>query len=145
MKAKQAYLTAREKIENIADVTSQLAFLDAYKAEKKLVKSGEVTDLKNLGKKLLDRARNTDLSAYSFEHTKYNEPQFDEDKPEARKSVGDREAWVDEKRAELKKAFHAKKAVMEDHLKREQYAIDTRTLSQVCYCIEQLLIMTDTR
>ena len=46
-------LLRREKIENIADVTSQLTFLDAYKAEKKRVKAGEVADLKALGRSCL--------------------------------------------------------------------------------------------
>ena len=117
----------------MADVTTQIAFLEAYKAEKKMVKSGAVTDLKNLGKKLLDRARNTDLSTYSYEHTKYNEPNFDLDKPEMRKQIIDHEAWVDAKRAELKKAYHTKKAVLDDHLLREQYAVDTRTLAHVSH------------
>lgn len=130
VRVKEAYLNRREPIESISDVTTQIAFLEAYKAEKKLVKTGEVADLKALGKKLLDRARNTDLSTYTYEHTKYLEPTFDEDKPETRQLILDHEKWVDDKRAELKKAYHAKKAVLEDHLKREEFASDTRTLGQ---------------
>lgn len=100
-----------------------------YKAEKKLVKSGEVAELKALGKKLLDRARNSDISTYNYEHTKYNEPTFDEDKPADRQAISDNETWVDNKRIELKKLYNEKKIVLEDHLKREQFAVDTRRLA----------------
>ena len=119
----------REVIESLADATTQLTLLAAYKAERKLVKSGEITDLKALGKKLLDRARNTDLSTYSYEHTMYKEPTFDEDKPEIRKAIVDHEAWVASKLVELKKLFVDKKEVLDDHLKREQFAMETRRLA----------------
>ena len=119
----------REVIESLADATTQLMLLAAYEAERKLVESGEITDLKALGKKLLERARSTDLSTYSYEHTMYKEPTFDEDKPEIRKAIVDHEAWVDSKLVELTKLQTDKKEVLDDHLKREQFAMETRRLA----------------
>ncbi|KAH3767243.1 alpha-actinin, sarcomeric [Pelomyxa schiedti] len=127
--SKEEYLGKREKIESIADVSTQIAFLDAYHEEKKLVDSGEVTDLKALGEKLLQRERNTPLSTYSYEQTTYNEPVFKEGDPTHRQQIIDHEAWVDEKREALHKAYETKKKVLEDHKKREEAALATRCLA----------------
>lgn len=56
----------------------------------------------------------------------YHEPSFDLDKPESRQATVDHESWIDTKLVELKKMYVEKKDILDDHLKREQYAMEAR-------------------
>jgi len=129
-KVKEAALRARETVEAIADVTKQLALLDAFDAEHKVVRGGEVAGLTALGAELLARERKTELSWYTYEETMYTEPAFEEKKPELRALISEHEEWVLAKWDELGKLSAEKKRILGMHLVREQFALHTRTLSQ---------------
>jgi hypothetical protein len=127
---KETYLARREPILSISDVTSQLAILEAFDQEKKLVSDNDFESLKAVGKTLLARNYSTGHSSYNYEATKYSEPVYEKAEPAARAAIGEHETWVAGKLETLSQASTIKKAVLEDHLARETEAARVRMLGR---------------
>jgi len=128
--AKEEYLRAREEVTCIADCTRQLALLDAFNTEHEVMRGGEIEGLTSLGAELLARKYETELSSYSYEDTKYNEPAFEEHKPELRAAIQEHEKTVLAKWEELRTLSKEKSDILNLHLQREQFALQTRTQAQ---------------
>jgi hypothetical protein len=127
---KEAYVRDREVIHSIGDATAHLEILDASDRDLASVVAGDVAALLKFGAALFARKYETALSSYSFEKTHYAEPVFDEHKPEQRAAAEAHEAEVTKKCDELKELSVAKRAVLDDHLKREHFTLDTRMQGQ---------------
>jgi len=100
--------------------------LAAFEREKSLVTQNDVVALKAVGKELLARKRETKLSFYEFEHTRYSEPAFEHNEPKERAAITEHEEWVEAKLVELGELAEKKRAILKDHLAREEEAARVR-------------------
>lgn len=109
----------------------QLSLFGAYEQEKVATRETQVVELIHLGDEIRAAAHNTKYSNYKFDHTITNEPKFEANDEPARTAIGEREKWVLDKFNHLDSLAVEYKKVLDDHKAREDFATETRTMSQV--------------
>eukprot|EP00823_Brevimastigomonas_motovehiculus_P005144 TRINITY_DN362_c0_g1_i3.p1 TRINITY_DN362_c0_g1~~TRINITY_DN362_c0_g1_i3.p1 ORF type:complete len:1611 (+),score=620.13 TRINITY_DN362_c0_g1_i3:65-4897(+) len=103
---KETYLKTKETVQSVRDARTYLGALDVYERAFKENSDHKVPALKKMGKHILD-AKYDVLTQYVYE------------KPA---EIKEREAFVDDQWQVLQKLHAEKKAILEDDLKREEFA-----------------------
>jgi len=110
---KEAYLNTREQVDSVTEARTQLSLLESYEQDKVSVKESGVAQLHTLGQEILNAKYETKYSSYVFEH------------PEDIKS---KHAQIDQAWVTLSELSAEKKRVLDDHLAREEFKENVRTL-----------------
>jgi len=113
---KDQYLKLWEEVYDTVEVERLLIILEDYVQERQFVKNSDVESLKKLGQEILARKYKTNYSSYTFEHTKYYEPEFEEDKPEQLAALNLYEKEIDDSWKSLTQLFDKKRLVLGDHM-----------------------------
>jgi len=127
---KEKYLQTWPKIESLTDVIIQLSLLSAYDQEYDTMLSTQCAALKALGDSIRAAVHDTKYSKYTYEHTKTYEPVFEASDPAAREAIAAREDQIRAKFADLKTLEAKFKEILDDHKKREDFAMEMRTRAQ---------------
>ncbi|KAJ5078025.1 alpha-actinin sarcomeric-like protein [Anaeramoeba ignava] len=122
---KKAYLEFREEI-NSVEARNQLSLFDIYSNEYQNTKDTSVAEMNKLGKDILAQKYETELSNYVYNITQYQGKTFGENQF---KDITDRHDDMNNKLEELSKLAETKKAILDDHLKREEFIEKVRQMN----------------
>ncbi|KAJ5069992.1 spectrin/filamin related cytoskeletal protein [Anaeramoeba ignava] len=123
---KKAYLETKEEINSISTASQQLNVWDSYTTEYNETKSTTLVELKKLGEKTMAQKYQTEYSEYIFNETKYQGKTFGKNQFS---DLTDRHDDMDKKFQELLDLANAKKLILDDHLKREEFIDKVRQMN----------------
>ncbi|KAJ5078026.1 spectrin alpha chain [Anaeramoeba ignava] len=125
-KDKKTYLEIREEINSVGEARNQLSLFDIYSNEYQNTKDTSVVEMNKLGKDILTQKYETELSNYVYNITQYQGKTFGENQF---KDITDRHDDMNNKLEELFKLAEIKKAILDDHLKREEFIEKVRQMN----------------
>ncbi|KAJ5069993.1 alpha-actinin sarcomeric-like protein [Anaeramoeba ignava] len=123
---KKAYLEIKEEINSIPDASKYLDIFNSYVNEYNEYKENDLVELKKLGEKTMAQKYSTEYSEYIFNETKYQGKTFGKNQFS---DLTDRHDDMDKKFQELLEWANAKKLILDDHLKREEFIADVRGMN----------------
>eukprot|EP01105_Mastigella_eilhardi_P022510 TRINITY_DN5543_c0_g1_i1.p1 TRINITY_DN5543_c0_g1~~TRINITY_DN5543_c0_g1_i1.p1 ORF type:complete len:1716 (-),score=541.94 TRINITY_DN5543_c0_g1_i1:60-5207(-) len=124
---KDTYLKSRSSINSIGDAQVQLTLFEQYKQEYSMMEPSLLSFYK-LNESILNNNYSSDLSSYQYEHMKYSEPEFDDDKPEVKAALVEHDSFVKSHQAELNDMANALstelQAALALEIKKEQLRLE---------------------
>ncbi|KAJ5072076.1 alpha-actinin-2 [Anaeramoeba ignava] len=127
VESKEQYLNTMETINSVVEARRQLEFFGSYSNEFNKYTNGQLAEFVTLGKDLLAQHYKTEHSEYVCDETQYQGKTFNDNKLEEIQSRIDLMNSNFEKLSELAKT---KKAILEDHLKRENFILNVRQMNE---------------
>ncbi|KAJ5073429.1 alpha-actinin-2 [Anaeramoeba ignava] len=125
--SKKAYLDIKEEINTVPDASKNLDIFNSYVKEYKKYQEKNLVEFHKLGDDTLKQKYQTEFSEYVYDETKYQGKSFGKIKSE---DITDRHDDMDKKFKELEEFAKQKKAILDDHLKREEFIEVVRQMNE---------------
>ncbi|KAJ5078559.1 alpha-actinin sarcomeric-like protein [Anaeramoeba ignava] len=122
----KAYLEKREEINSVSEARTQLNLFNIYDNEYTKYKEKILVEFKKLGEDTMAQKYSTELSEYIFNETQYQGKTFGKNQFS---DITDRHDDLDKKFQELLELANAKKVILDDHLKREEFIEKVRVMN----------------
>ncbi|KAJ5066873.1 alpha-actinin [Anaeramoeba ignava] len=117
---KKAYLETMEEINSVPEASKNLDIFNSYIKEYKKYQAKNLVEFKKLGEETLKQKYQTKFSEYIYNQTKYQGKTFGKNQFS---DITNRHDDMDNKFKELEEFAKQKKAVLDDHLKREEFIL----------------------
>ncbi|KAJ5066874.1 alpha-actinin [Anaeramoeba ignava] len=123
---KKAYLETMEVINSVPEASKNLDIFNSYIKEYKKYQAKNLVEFKNFGEETMKQKYQTKYSEYIYNETKYQGKTFGKNQFS---DITDRHDDMDNKFKELEEFAKKKKAVLDDHLKREEFIEKVRRMN----------------